>query len=327
MKISVVTPTYNRINSLQRMIRGLEKQTFPADDFEVIVVSDGSSDGTIQYLKQLCTPFRLVAVEQPNGGPAAARNKGIELAQSEIILFLDDDIYPAPQLIEEHVRVLNQYGENLVVLGPMLTPTDFKLSSWVEWEQKMLEKQYQSMSLQLWKPTARQFYTGNSSIYRRHLLATDGFDPAFKRAEDVELAYRLGQLGLQFFFNHNAIGYHYAQRSFASWMNTAYVYGHNDVIFHINKGQTWLLPTIKNEFFQRHRLIQVLIHQCVDRPILSKIMIGLLKGTAIVSNSLRLSKVTAMSLSGIFNLRYYQGISDQLGGWKNLIEENFYYAK
>lgn len=322
VKISVVVPTYNRLSSLKRLITGLETQTFPAEDFEVVIVSDGSNDGTDQYLKQLQTHFRLVSVSQKNEGPAAARNRGVENAQGDIILFLDDDILPAPQLIAEHYRVLTEHDQNLIVLGPMVTPKDFELSPWVEWEQNMLVKQYEAIQFNLWQPTARQFYTGNSSVYRCHLLTSRGFDPTFKRAEDVELAYRLEKDGLRFTFNPQAIGYHYAQRSFSTWMAIAYAYGENDVKFHQVKGQTWLLPTVKKEFYQRHLFIRILCSLCVDRPWLAKLAIVLMQQAVGACHRLRLRRVTSMALSGIYNLRYYQGIADQLGGWKKLFQEH-----
>lgn len=322
MKISIIIPTYNRINNLKRVLCALEKQTFPLNDFEVIVVSDGSSDGTIEFLNQLHSPYQLVPIQQANQGPAAARNRGIAQAKGEIILFIDDDVIPEPQLVAEHARLFAEQGDGIVVLGPMLTPPDAVLSPWVAWEQDMLAKQYEAMNAGQWTPTGRQFYTGNSSIFRYHLLEKGGFDPEFKRAEDVELAYRLEKLGLRFCFNPQAAGYHYAQRSFDSWMAIAYAYGVNDVIFHQNKGQNWLLPTIKNEFFQRNIFIRILSNLCVDHPGRVKLMTSLLKPVAFSSYRLNLKKITRMALSGIYNLHYYQGISFQLGGWRYLFHEN-----
>ncbi|MBE0699129.1 MAG: glycosyltransferase [Anaerolineaceae bacterium] len=324
MKISIVIPTYNRVESLKRVVSALYAQTsYPVDEFELIVVSDGSTDGTIDYLRQLTPPFPLVPIQQKNQGPAAARNTGVGAARGEIILFLDDDVVPAPQLISEHYRLFCEHGDGIVVLGPMITPADTVLSPWVDWEQNMLVKQYEAMSRGDWEPTGRQFYTGNSSVYRRHLLAQGGFDSSFKRAEDVELAFRLEKQGLRFYFNPQAVGYHYAQRSFASWIGIAYAYGSNDVIFHQKKGQTWLLPTIKKEFFQRNPFIRILSNLCVDHPQAAKLAIYLLKQAALISYRLNLKRASGMALSGIYNLRYYQGIADQLGGWKKLFQGNF----
>src|SRR4051794_19573445 len=103
--VSVVIPTHNRIERLKRVLVALECQNYALGDFEVIVVSDGSSDGTDEYLRTLTTPLQLHAVAQPNQGVAVARNNGMRKATGDIILFVDDDVVPAPQLITEHVGI------------------------------------------------------------------------------------------------------------------------------------------------------------------------------------------------------------------------------
>ena len=165
-----------------------------------------------------------------------------------------------------------------------------------------------------WEPTARQFFTGNTSLAKRHLLAQGGFDTQFKRAEDVELAYRLAGAGLKFVFNKHAIGYHYAERSFASWLGTPYAYGVNDVIFATEKGQAWLLPVIWREFCGRDRLIRGLTRLCLDRPLLSHLCVKLLEKAAQVGYASGKPNLANRAYSGIFNLRFYQGVADELGG-------------
>jgi GT2 family glycosyltransferase len=312
--ISIIIPTYNRLNRLKHVIASLEKQAYQLDDVEVIIISDGSTDGTDAYLNTIETPLRLIKVTQPNKGVAAARNRGIEYASGDIVLFLDDDVVPTPQLLAEHLRIHQSSNGEVVVLGPMLTPPDFQMAPWVRWEQAMLEKQYSSMLTERWQPTARQFYTGNTSLARRHIIAAGKFDETFRRAEDVELAYRLAERGLRFLFNPQAIGYHYADRSFWSWLNTPYVYGRNDIIFARDKGQTWLLSVIQEEFCYRHVLVKLLVQACLDRKAISALTIGGLRLAAVIMNRLGQERLCMSAYSGIFNLRHYQGIADELGG-------------
>jgi glycosyltransferase involved in cell wall biosynthesis len=314
VRVSVVIPTYNRLERLKDVLRGLEDQTVPCEAFEVVVVADGCSDGTDAYLEEIETPLQIKGLQQPNGGAASARNYGISQATGDIVLFLDDDVVPAPQLIAEHLRCFDASGDEVVVLGPMLSPPNFRYSAWVAWEQRMLVKQYNAMQAGLWQPTGRQFYTGNSSVARRFLVAAGGFDPAFRRAEDVELAYRLADMGLRFQFNPSAVGYHYAKRSLASWMKTPYAYGSNDVIFYSEKGQSWIMPTMRKEFKTRNPLIQLLVRTCINRHLLSKVVIAGLVGMTQAGYWLGLERVCNVALSGIFNLRYYQGVADQSGG-------------
>jgi len=93
--ISVVIPTYNRLDSLKRVLVGLTNQLFSNTKFEVVVVSDGAEDGTNDYLNSLKTSFSLRPIFQKNAGVAAARNAGIRAASGDLILFLDDDVLPA----------------------------------------------------------------------------------------------------------------------------------------------------------------------------------------------------------------------------------------
>ena len=311
--LSIVLPTYNRLDQLKRVIAALGRQTFPADRLEVVVVSDGSSDGTNEYLRAADTSFELVPLLQENQGVAAARNNGVARTRAEIILFVDDDVVPVPELIEEHLKHHRQ-DDRVVVLGPMLPPPDTKLLPWVQWEERMLEKQYEDMILGHWAPTARQFYTGNTSLARRHVLSAGGFDPAFRRAEDVELAYRLKDMGLRFIFEPKAVGYHYAQRSFAAWSKIPYAYGRYDVVMTREKGQTWLLPTVLKEYHGRNALTRGLTRLCLDRPRLGSAALGFLKALALIGDRIALESLPRYAYSGIFNLRYYQGIADALGG-------------
>jgi glycosyltransferase involved in cell wall biosynthesis len=315
-KVSIVIPTYNRLGRLKQVIAAIERQSYPLDDIEVIIVSDGSTDGTDEYLSTIKTPLSLRFVPQPNAGPAAARNNGIRSAQGDIVLFIDDDVVPGPQLVAEHMRL--QAGRaNLVVLGPMLNPPDFALSPWVAWEQAMLEKQYAAMRRGDWEATARQFYTGNTSLPRKALLSSGGFDERFRRAEDIELAYRLEQQGLEFTFTMAAVGHHYAERSFASWHQTPYVYGRYEIVFS-REGQKHLLAFVHRGYRERNTLTHLLVSLCLDRPRLSNIAQSTAKLIADISHKAGKigRRISQAAYSAIFNLRYYQGVADELGGRK-----------
>jgi GT2 family glycosyltransferase len=320
MQLSIVIPTFNRLARLQRVLAGLERQTCSLADAEIIVISDGSTDGTNEWLAaraagSLQKDLRLLPVIQANQGVAAARNAGLAQARGKLVLFIDDDVVPSPQLVTEHLATHATHDDGVIVLGPMLTPPGFRMQPWVRWEQAMLAKQYDDMVAGHWAPTARQFYTGNTSLARRHLVESGGFDPAFRRAEDVELAYRLASRGLRFVFNANAVGYHYAERSFKSWLQTPYVYGRNDVIFTRDKGQGWLLPTIWKEYARaRSPLIRGMVQLCLDRPLVAGPAIQLMRLCAALGDRLGIEYLARPAYSGIFNLRHYQGIADELGG-------------
>lgn len=309
---SVVVPTYNRLGVLQRVITALEQQAYPAEAYEVVVISDGSSDGTDAYLGSYRGKMRLRWLSQANKGPAAARNAGVREAAGDYIVFVDDDLVPEPQLLEEHARSHHEAGRDVVVLGPLLTPEDFKMAPWVRWEQEMLMKQYKAMLRGDWQASARQFYTGNASLRRSHILAAGGFDENFRRAEDVELAYRLDKNGLGFVFNYQAAGMHFADRSFRAWLDAAYTYGRNDVIFARDRKQEWLLPTVHREFKERHRFVRSLVRACSGRDWSTRIASKALKSAADAATALRNGGLERTAYSALFNLQYYHGFLKEL---------------
>jgi GT2 family glycosyltransferase len=282
------------------------------DAFEVVVVSDGSTDGTDTYLKALRSKVRVRWFTQPNRGPAAARNLAVQKADGEFILFLDDDVVPEPQILQEHARSHGEADHDVVVLGPLLTPAAFKMTPWVRWEQETLMKQYRALQSGDWPASARQFYTGNASLRRSHILSVGGFDEGFRRAEDVELAYRLVDKGLSFLFNMQAVGLHFAERSFRAWLDAAYTYGRNDVIFARDRNQKWLLPVLRREFRERNILVQLLIRLCGGRARISRIVSPALKFTADTATLFRAGDIEQRAYSGLFNLHYYNGLFNEL---------------
>lgn len=308
-EISVVIPSFNRLPSLQRVLTALAGQTVPQGVFEVVVVSDGSTDGTDAYLAARATPIPVHAISQPNQGPAAARNAGVDAARARLVLFLDDDVVPAPALVERHLAAHRRHGDDVVVLGPMLTPADHHMSPWVAYEQAMLYKQYDAMCAGVWAPTARQFYTGNASVARHHVLEAGGFDTDFVRAEDVELGYRLAARGLDFVFDPEAAGNHYAERSYASWQRTPYLYGRNAVIFAREGGQRWLVPVIREDFARHHRLLRIAVRATIDRPRLRRALLGVCELVIRVGRG----PVRRPALSVVFNITYYHGVTDEFG--------------
>jgi glycosyltransferase involved in cell wall biosynthesis len=97
--ISVIIPTYNRKDSLLRTLDSLKQQSLPVDQFTVIVVDDGSTDDT-HSITGLQFPFSLRYLRQKNQGATTARNYGAKLSQSEILVFIDDDMTVSPQTLE-----------------------------------------------------------------------------------------------------------------------------------------------------------------------------------------------------------------------------------
>lgn len=312
--VSVIIPTYNRCERLKDVIAALQKQTVAPASFEAVVVSDGSTDGTDAYLDAADVPFRMVTARQANAGPAAARNHGAGLASGDILLFLDDDVIAAPSLVEEHLRSHRCHHRSAVVIGPMLTPSGRRLPAVVRWEQAMLYKQYDAMRHGVYAATYRQFYTGNASLRRSFFVGAGGFDERVRRAEDVELAYRLAEDGAEFVFNENAIGYHCAERTFDAWLRNAYAYAASDVVFAAEGKPPDRLQVIRREFSSRNPLIRWIVRTAVARRS-SNALVGMpLRMVAQAMDVARVEAATMAALSALYNVAYYTGLASQLGG-------------
>jgi GT2 family glycosyltransferase len=318
LDITVVVATYNRRNGLNRLLQALAEQTYPADRFEVVVVDDGSTDGTSALLRSITVPYRLRSLSQTNSGPAAARNLGVERARGALIVFLDDDVVPVPGLLAAHEAAHGQTTSQ-VVTGPMLPPPpEWPQPAWDRWDAEQLRKQYDAMLSGQFECSQRQFFTANASVHRSLFQAAGGFDVRFRRAEDMELAWRMSRHGARFVFEPSAEVVHYAARPFVSWCRNAYQYGSYDVIMEREKA----IPAFAlacRELHHRRAVNRWLTRLCIGRaPIRDVVLFGL---SLAVLTAPRLvgRRVTSFALSSIFNIRYWQGASDELGGRQRLL--------
>ena len=309
--LSVVIPTYNRKDSLRRLLNSLAAQELNGGAFEAIVVDDGSSDGTREMVAALSVPFALSIHSQENAGPGAARNRGMQHARGALIVFLDDDVVAPPGLLAAHAA-RHDAASGQVVIGPMLPPDGWRRPAWIRWEEDKLLRQYRAMERGDWECTARQFYTGNASLSRALFLEEGGFDVRLRRAEDVELAYRLARRGARFVYAPEAGVLHYPTRSFASWRRTPYQYGRNDVLMERER-QHGTVQNATRELRTRHPLNRWLTHVTSGRPRLAGVLAAALTAFVYAADALRLGPPASAALSALFHLLYWRGISDELG--------------
>jgi glycosyltransferase involved in cell wall biosynthesis len=109
VRFSVIIPTRNRRASLEASIEALAAQTFPREEFELIVVDDGSDDDTMTRLKRPTLPMPVRAVSVVHGGPGAARNAGAAGASGEYLAFTEDDVSIAPDWLQRAADHLLQH--------------------------------------------------------------------------------------------------------------------------------------------------------------------------------------------------------------------------
>ncbi|HVY25559.1 MAG TPA: glycosyltransferase family 2 protein [Polyangiaceae bacterium] len=311
MKLSVVIPTYNRRDRLARVLAALSRQTLPLESFEVVVVDDGSSDGTSDYLASYKSPFELLSLRLSNGGPARARNAGVEAASGAVILFIDDDVEPSDSLLAEHLKA-HQAEDNVVVIGPLGSLPHYD-DPWVAWEQRKVEGQYEAMLRGDWAPTFRQFWTGNASVAKRHLIAAGLFDPSYLRAEDVELGLRLLKLGLGFRFRPEAKTLHHVERTLDSWEKVHASYGKAEVAIFSGLGEAEMLELLSGNWQRLNPASRWVILQCLNHPRRHRAARLLLRSHLNVARKLPLPLLSEKACSLLAGLLYWQASADTLG--------------
>jgi len=208
-RVSVVIPTFNRQATLALCLQALEIQSLPPEDFEVIVVDDGSSDATQSFCNGFNPRYLLEYFRQSNAGAGAARRLGVQHARSEFLLFFNDDTIASPGLLAKHLEEQeNHRGEKLAVLGDFRLPpaaseralTYFLTRNPFLFPQVSLKAGIHSQSA--------LFVTCNMSVSRDAVLAAGSFDPRFRVGEDTDLGIRLMRGGYQVLYVPEALATH-----------------------------------------------------------------------------------------------------------------------
>lgn len=228
---SVVIPTYNRLDMLVRVLDALDAQA-DAPPFEVIVVNDGSKDDTDRVVSQRTgITFRT----QENAGPGRARNHGVSLAQGKFVIFIGDDTVPEPRFLAEHARIHRESSDDPLIacLGYTGWPRGERVTAFMDYINDYgLQFGYKLIQDGETVPF-NFFYTSNISI-DREVLAAHPFDTTFPSAawEDIELAFRLKDQGLQIRYNARAVTRHYHPMNVDSFARRQYTVGKSGAIFY-----------------------------------------------------------------------------------------------
>lgn len=229
-KLSVVIPTYNRCELLDRLLSQLAAQTVAANEFEIIVADDGSADATKDVVESFGDLLRIKYHFQEDLGfrAALARNTGARMAEAPVLVFVDAGEFVGPDFVaghlaahadERHYAVIGYvYGYNPATGVPMSglhelmdeqPPADIVRAygddpTFQDVRQEMLEAiGFDLGSLAMpWQ----FFWAGNCSVRTADFWAVGGFDENFHGwgLEDLELAYRLFRRGMSFTFTPDA---------------------------------------------------------------------------------------------------------------------------
>ena len=221
MKISVVIPTFNNLELLKRTIFCLENQLLPFSDFEVIVIDDGSSDGTREYLQSYDKPMQVRPLfNDINLGRSRSRNRGIFAARYELTVFLDADREVAVDFLKIH-RDAQKQGPQ-VSIGRMKFHPNLPRSG----INRYLEKRGAYRKIHRQNLPGRYFISCNSSLPTKILHDVGGFDENIVHygGEDLELGHRLEKI-LPIRALPQALDYHNHTRNFDDFFDIVFGYG------------------------------------------------------------------------------------------------------
>lgn len=210
MKLSVIIPTHNRASTLKICLQKLLAQQGVI--FETIVVDDGSTDHTEEVVKSF---NEVKYIKQKSSHQAVARNRGIQVATGEVVVFIGDDIFVEPEfLMKHHDRHAENPDENVVVLGFTTWDPDIEITRYM----RFLEDSGWQFGYKFLHPKwigrmdpYKFFYTSNISI-KKSLLEKENFNEEFLFYgwEDIELGYRLWKkYDMKMYYEPQAIGFHH----------------------------------------------------------------------------------------------------------------------
>jgi GT2 family glycosyltransferase len=241
-ELSVLVVTCGRPEALRRVLADLAAQGLEPERFEVLVSDDGSKTPAAEAAAGFEASFPLRFVRGPRRGPATARNRALPLVQAPLLLFLNDDVWLEPDLLETHLEVQRTQDRPTAIVGTFnFTPE--VLASPIN---RLAEEMGVFGTAQLppglpLGPFA--FCTGNLSVPAAEVLAVGGFDEAFSEpaAEDLDLGYRLErERGLRIVHSQRARAWHHHPHDFTAWWRRWHLWGrmlrqladkHRDPIF------------------------------------------------------------------------------------------------
>ena len=234
-EFSVIIPTYNRIDVLPEVLAALEAQE-NAPGFEVVVVDDGSTDGSSRWLAKRSFRIPVEVVSQRNRGPAAARNRGVQQASGCRVAFLGDDTVPSKGWLAAHHRACRARpaAEKSAILGYTGWHPRMRLNPFLRYINEYGLQFGYALIDEPDNVPFNFFYTSNVSL-PRDLLSEELFDLRFPYAawEDIELSYRLMQRGLRLIYAREATVAHDHPTTIERFTQRQEKAGYSAVVFYL----------------------------------------------------------------------------------------------
>ena len=180
--ISVVIPLYNKEKSIEQSLKCVLSQEY--DDFEVVIVEDGSTDGSVGVVEAINDP-RIRLIKQENGGPSMARNTGVKNAKGEWILFLDADDEMLPEALEFFSEKIQKNADADMFLGEVIVNNGKTEHLAVEYKEGVVSNPFKSHVF------GRLYQCSGTTVYRKSIVEENPFDERVRRYEDLQRIFKL----------------------------------------------------------------------------------------------------------------------------------------
>lgn len=180
--ISVVIPLYNKEASIAQSLKSVLSQEY--DDFEVVIVDDGSTDGSGGVVEAINDP-RIRLIKQENGGPSKARNTGVKNAKGEWILFLDADDEMLPEALEFFSEKIQKNADADMFLGEVIVNNGKTEHLAVEYKEGVVSNPFKSHVF------GRLYQCSGTTVYRKTIVEENPFDERVRRYEDLQRIFKL----------------------------------------------------------------------------------------------------------------------------------------
>ncbi len=281
LRVSVVIPTYRRKEALLRALRSLATQSIAPDEYEVVVVVDGSDDGTREAAESSEQPYSLRVLWQGNRGRAAARNTGVAAAEAELVVMLDDDMEASPRLLEEHLKA-HMAGPRLAVMGAAPIAVESSAPAPTAYIARKFNRHLEHLARAGGPLALRDFYGGNLSIRRSVFESVHGFDERFTiyGNEDLELSLRLAAAGVSIVYEPAAIAHQSNDKNFDALARDNVAKGRTAVLLarlHPEARAQLKIGTFEREPLRRRIVVNTLLAATRVVPPVRPVVVGLVR--------------------------------------------------
>ncbi|MBX3187596.1 MAG: glycosyltransferase family 2 protein [Labilithrix sp.] len=318
IKASIVIATYNRRVPLAGLLATLAKQTVPREDYEVIVVDDGSNDDPTPTVYAYARALQVTVLRQTNSGVAVARTRGVECARGRIIVFLDDDMLVPEEFVAAHLEAHDGHDDR-VVMGEL--EPDARIATMPLFERfhaRVLQKNADRFA-EGGTFAGHDVYTANLSLPRLLFFQAGGFDPAFF-IEDVELGVRLEKLGAKFVFSRRAAAVHASDHtSLDAWLARSAKEG-RDWVRLVRKHPSAKTASPWRFFSSANLLARPLFAAAVVAPDAATVLARLVLQGAAGADALGLDRATVTGMTVVYGIQYFAGVREETGSLRETLD-------